>query len=353
LIAAYRAQAVTTALVPPRPGPDKGSRRLDPAREALVEGAIRRVYRTREKPSIAALVRHIAHECRRCGAEPVSRKAVAARIRTLGPRALLRDREGAKAAADKFRPVRSTYNAAYALQIVQIDHTKLDVFVVDELQRLPIGRPWLTLAIDVASRMVAGYHLSLEPPSASAVALALHHAVWRQGASRHKPIAGTPWRARSSPIRKRWRGSRRPAVWRAGCWGALHVRRSHRSGGGIRVTWRRSRDGVPEPQSCCDWPAGTAAARCRSAGRALGLVRTAHLVRHQRSTFRSKADIFRSDAAPFSGAKRIVRGQKSAFRGIFRPIAARDTRPGRSILIRDFGIRDNGGYPEYGRIGRN
>ena len=73
LIAAYRAQAVTTALVPPRPGPDKGSRRLDPAREALVEEAIQRVYRTRQKPSIAALVRHIAHECRRCGAEPVSR----------------------------------------------------------------------------------------------------------------------------------------------------------------------------------------------------------------------------------------------------------------------------------------
>jgi putative transposase len=193
LIAAYRAQAVTTALVPPRPGPDKGSRRLDPAREALVEEAIRRVYRTREKPSIAALVCHIAHECRRCGAEPVSRKAVAARIRTLSPRALLRDREGAKAAADRFRPVRATYNAAYALQIVQIDHTKLDVFVVDELHRLPIGRPWLTLAIDVASRMVAGYHLSLEAPSASAVALALHHAVLPQEAWLEQLGVSAPW----------------------------------------------------------------------------------------------------------------------------------------------------------------
>jgi putative transposase len=102
---------------------------------------------------------------------------VAARLRSVNPKALLRDREGAKAAADRFRPVRTTHNADHALQIVQIDHTKLDVFVVDERQRLPIGRPWLTLAIDVASRMVAGYHLSLEAPSATAVALALHHAV--------------------------------------------------------------------------------------------------------------------------------------------------------------------------------
>jgi putative transposase len=197
LIAAYRAQAVTSALIPPPPGPHKGSHRLDPERESLVEEAIRRVYRTRQKPSIAALLGHIAHECRRRGVEPVSRKAVAARLRAVSPKALLRDREGAKAASDRFRPVRTTYDVDHALQIVEIDHTKLDVFVVDEIQRVPIGRPWLTLAIDIASRMVAGFYLSLEAPSASAVALALHHAVlpkevWlaRLGISASWPVTG-------------------------------------------------------------------------------------------------------------------------------------------------------------------
>jgi putative transposase len=43
------------------------------------------------------------------------------------------------------------------LEVVQIDHTLVDVVVVDELERLPLGRPWLTLAIDVASRMVNGF----------------------------------------------------------------------------------------------------------------------------------------------------------------------------------------------------
>jgi putative transposase len=33
---------------------------------------------------------------------------------------------------------------------VQIDHTLVDVIVVDKLTREPIQRPWLTLAIDVA-----------------------------------------------------------------------------------------------------------------------------------------------------------------------------------------------------------
>ena len=73
LIAAYRALSVTSALIPPPPGPHKGSRRLDPDRESLAEEAIGRVYRTRQKPSITALVGPIAHECRRRGLKPVSR----------------------------------------------------------------------------------------------------------------------------------------------------------------------------------------------------------------------------------------------------------------------------------------
>jgi putative transposase len=62
------------------------------------------------------------------------------------------------------------------LEVVQIDHTLVDV-VVDELERLPLGRPWLTLAIDVASRMVTGFYVSLERPSSLSVALAISHAV--------------------------------------------------------------------------------------------------------------------------------------------------------------------------------
>jgi putative transposase len=63
------------------------------------------------------------------------------------------------------------------LERVQIDHTRIDVVVVDEGDRLPIGRPWLTLAIDVASRVVLGFSVSLEGPSVVSVALTLVHAV--------------------------------------------------------------------------------------------------------------------------------------------------------------------------------
>ena len=52
---------------------------------------------------------------------------------------------------------------------MQIVHTLVDVIVVDRASRQPLQRPWLTLAIDVASRMVAGFYLTLEPPSITSV----------------------------------------------------------------------------------------------------------------------------------------------------------------------------------------
>jgi transposase InsO family protein len=44
-------------------------------------------------------------------------------------------------------------------------------------RRLPIGRPWLTLAIDVTTRMVARFHISLWGPSTVSPCLTLSHAV--------------------------------------------------------------------------------------------------------------------------------------------------------------------------------
>ena len=70
---------------------------------------------------------------------------------------LVRKRVGTKADSDRFRPTRvlSTTDLL-PLERVQIDHTQVDVIVGDEGDRLPIGRPWLTLAIDAASRVLLG-----------------------------------------------------------------------------------------------------------------------------------------------------------------------------------------------------
>jgi putative transposase len=59
----------------------------------------------------------------------------------------------------------------------QIDNPPVDVVLVDQERGLPIGGPWLTLAIDVASRSIAGFSVSLENPSSLSVSLALSHAL--------------------------------------------------------------------------------------------------------------------------------------------------------------------------------
>ena len=63
------------------------------------------------------------------------------------------------------------------LAVVQIDHTKVDIILVDDQYRRPIGRPWITLAIDVHSRMVTGYFLSFDSPSEASVGFCVSNSV--------------------------------------------------------------------------------------------------------------------------------------------------------------------------------
>lgn len=181
LIEQYRDSPVTSSLVSAPPGPKKGTRRLTTEMEALIADAIHEKYLTRQKASVSKLHDHIRHLCRARGLASPSWKAVRARVGQIDRLALVGRREGGKAARDRLKPVTQRYQADHAFHIVQIDHTLVDLFVVDSAHRRPIQRPWLTLAIDVASRMVAGFYLSLEAPSSASVALAMHQAVMPKG----------------------------------------------------------------------------------------------------------------------------------------------------------------------------
>jgi putative transposase len=103
---------------------------------------------------------------------------VRSRVKQLPPRLVLQRREGSKSVRDRLGPVlASTLRAECPLDVLQIDHTPAVIIVVDQQNRLPIGRPCLSLAIDVASRMVMGFHVSLDPPSVLAASLVVTHAV--------------------------------------------------------------------------------------------------------------------------------------------------------------------------------
>jgi len=76
---------------------------------------------------------------------------------------------------DVFKRMRSP---DHALDEIEIDHCLIDLIVVDERSKRPIGRPWLTVALDRATRMILGVHLSFEVPSYASLQRCLAHAFW-------------------------------------------------------------------------------------------------------------------------------------------------------------------------------
>jgi len=86
-------------------------------------------------------------------------------------------RYGEDEANRRFRHSKAGLRATRPNERVEVDHTPLDLFVVDEHSHLPLGRPWITVAIDKRSRMVLGFHISFSPPSVEAVMHCLRHAV--------------------------------------------------------------------------------------------------------------------------------------------------------------------------------
>lgn len=177
LIKAYKARPITSSLLSAAAGTQTGNRRLPEVIETVIAKAIEDFFKSRQKPSINALHKEVRRRCSQQGLRAPCWTSVRHRVTAVDPAELVAAREGAKAARNRYHPVPGTYKIERAFEVIQIDHTLVDVIVVDRAHRQPLQRPWVTLAIDVASRMVAGFYLTLEPPSALSVSLVIQHLV--------------------------------------------------------------------------------------------------------------------------------------------------------------------------------
>ena len=177
LLAAYKLRPQTSTLLPGRDGLAAGTHLLPPGTESLVHRCIEEFYMSRVRPSFAALKRRISQECRRIEVPVPNHRTIKRRLATYDPKELSKARFGAKVAEEAFRPVQVNHQPTLPFQLLQVDHSPVDLIVLDERDRLPIGRPWITLAIDIPTRCVAGFYLSLEPPSIVSVAMVLTQCV--------------------------------------------------------------------------------------------------------------------------------------------------------------------------------
>ncbi|OGX91500.1 Mu transposase C-terminal domain-containing protein [Hymenobacter coccineus] len=161
----------------PRTG-GKGQARLDAALDAVIQQAIETHYLTPQKLPVTKVILEIRQQCRQAGLPAPGDNTVRRRIRQLSEEEKTRLRWSKKIAKERFEPLRGAFPGAnFPLAVVQIDHTLVDLILVDEAYREPLGRPWLTMAIDVFSRMVVGFYLSFDPPGAVGTGLCMAHAI--------------------------------------------------------------------------------------------------------------------------------------------------------------------------------
>ncbi|WP_052961855.1 Mu transposase C-terminal domain-containing protein [Pseudomonas fluorescens] len=163
------------SLVNNAPGPKTGSRRLAEPIELIIQAAIDSA--NGPASTTKKIYGAVKRMCANAKLTPPSIKAVTARVQSQDPKERTKKQYGPKKARQDHDVRPHIFPATRALELVQLDHCRVDCEVVDEKYRSPIARPWLTLAIDVYTRVVLGFYLTLDSPSALSNAMCMIHAV--------------------------------------------------------------------------------------------------------------------------------------------------------------------------------
>ena len=103
-------------------------------------------------------------------------RTVQREINRIDPYLRMSARYGSRAADKEFGAANKGLIARHPLDIVQMDHTLLDVNVLRWNGKI-VGRPWLTVAMDLYSRMIVGFYLSFDRPNYNAVMQCLRFSI--------------------------------------------------------------------------------------------------------------------------------------------------------------------------------
>ena len=150
----------------------------------MVEICIDQQYLTRERKTVAETLTHaiVMVERENKTLSPAwqlplpTRRYVQSLINQIDAFDEYAARNGNLAAVKKFRTVVHMNVTDKPLECAEIDHTLIDIMVVDAKTGMPWGRPWLTVCVDRRSRCTLGIYIGFEPPSYLSVARCLKHA---------------------------------------------------------------------------------------------------------------------------------------------------------------------------------
>jgi len=171
LAARFQAHPVAEALAPKPRGPVVGSHRIDPAVRAAIDALIDEIALKMVSPSRAEVARqiwgllHADNGNHRFPADVIpSEKTIERLLSEISSRKWAKATMGSKTKS-AHEPHPGEYSSDGFLDLVQMDHTKADVILVDSLGREELGRPWITFLIEIWTRSILGYYVSFGDPS--------------------------------------------------------------------------------------------------------------------------------------------------------------------------------------------
>ena len=127
----FRKNGRTCSMLPQPRGPKSAMQPLEFAVEAIVERHFNIFYATRRKPTRTRFWRETAADCWAAKLQPPSIRRLGRWLKMRDQADLMRKRDGKGKSEPVFLATPGKLKAANPLDIMQIDHTKADVTVVD------------------------------------------------------------------------------------------------------------------------------------------------------------------------------------------------------------------------------
>lgn len=161
-------------------------RKVDPEVVAVMNDVIDTEVFAAFQPKITICYGKVRNLCEERGLPPPSDKTFRAEIKRRKEEAVVLARQGRRAAygiteyqwyIDQSTP----RHGERPFEIGHIDHTELDVELVDSRTGANLGRPWLTILLDAFTRMILAYFLTFDPPSYRSCMAVIRNAVQRHG----------------------------------------------------------------------------------------------------------------------------------------------------------------------------
>lgn len=177
LVKSYKNSTGAADFIRDRPGIKAGKRLINERAEAIIALAIEMQWKG-PGSNIAGVIRRVDELCSRAGLKTPASGTIANRISCISKLKLAMLKEGHKAANDKYQPRTKKNKASHPLAKTEMDHCLVDCIIVDEHTRKALCRPWVTVIVDLYTRVLIGYYLSLDSPSSFSVAQAITHATF-------------------------------------------------------------------------------------------------------------------------------------------------------------------------------